>query len=393
MNTILRWLTIFGIVLASSAANTNSTADRVIGQQDFTHNTANHGGVNPSASDLHDPAGAALDAAGNLYVADTANNRVLEYDAPLSSGKAASRVFGQPDFTQYAPNNGGVRATSLFVPDALALDKQGNLYVADGLNNRVLEYDAPLISTMAASRVFGQPDFTHNDRGLSANGLSLPEGVTLDQQGNLYVGDTVNNRVLEYDAPLASGMAASRVFGQPTFITNTSNNGGLSAKSLDIPAGVVLDALGNLYVADTGNSRVLVYSAPLTSTMVASRVIGQPTFITNTSNNGGLSANSLSAPTSVALDAQGNLYVGDQLNNRVLEYDAPLTTDRTADHVFGQPDFGSGFPNINGVSANSLNIPTGAALDARGNLYVADTGNHRVLVYDAFRFILPLVMH
>jgi DNA-binding beta-propeller fold protein YncE len=141
------------------------------------------------------------------------------------------------------------------------------------------------------------------------------------------------------------------------------------------------------------NSRVLEYDAPLTSTMAASRVLGQPNFITNTLNNGGRSAASFSAPYSLALDALGNLYVLDELNSRVLEYDAPLTTDGIADHVFGQPDFASGFPNYSGVSANGLQFPNCAALDARGNLYVADTGNNRVLVYDAFRFPLPLVMH
>jgi|SRR5579859_5413042 len=118
-----------------------------------------------------------------------------------------------------------------------------------------------------ADRVFGQPDFSQhgvNDGGLSAASLDEASGVALDRQGNLYVADEFNNRVLEYDAPLSSSMAASRVFGQPSFITNTVNNGGLSAASLNSPSRVAVDAQGHLYVADSGNNRVLEYDAPLT---------------------------------------------------------------------------------------------------------------------------------
>jgi hypothetical protein len=80
---------------------------------------------------------------GNLYVADYANNRVLEYAQPLAAGadRSADRVFGQPDFTHNASNNGGVSATSLAAPSGLALDRQSNLYVTDGGNSRVLEFD------------------------------------------------------------------------------------------------------------------------------------------------------------------------------------------------------------------------------------------------------------
>ncbi|MEP7359791.1 MAG: NHL repeat-containing protein, partial [Anaerolineales bacterium] len=221
-----------------------------------------------------------------------------------------------------------------------------------------------------ADRIFGQPDFIHNtvnNGGLSATSLYANSGVALDAQGNLYVADTNNNRVLEYDAPLTAGAIADRVFGQPDFTHDTANNGGISANSLQAPSGVVLDAQGNLYVADSGNYRVLEYDNPLSTNTTADRVFGQPDFAHNTANNGGLNANGLSYPASVALDAQGNLYVADAGNSRVLEYDAPLTTNRTADRVFGQPDFTHKIVNNGGVSANSLYAPSGVALDAQGN--------------------------
>ena len=87
----------------------------------------------------------ALDAQGDLYVADTLNDRVLEYDAPLATDAIADRVFGQPDFTHSVENNGGLSVSSLDQPWSVALDAQRNLYVADTYNNRVLEYDWALV--------------------------------------------------------------------------------------------------------------------------------------------------------------------------------------------------------------------------------------------------------
>jgi hypothetical protein len=250
---------------------------------------------------------------------------VLEYNAPLSSGMAASLVFGQNgSFTAGLPNNGGVSRNSLNEPTGLALDALGNLYVVDYNNSRVLEYDVPLTTDRTADRVFGQPDFTSrapNNGGIGATSLLLPRSVALDTQGNLYVADSSNNRVLVYAAPLTTDRAADQVFGQPDFTSNTSNNGGLSGASLFYPAGLTLDGAGNLYVADNGNHRVLEYKQALSSNHVADRVFGQPNFISGAENNGGVSAHSLFYPYGVALDTQNNLYVADMFNNRVLEYD------------------------------------------------------------------------
>jgi sugar lactone lactonase YvrE len=217
-----------------------------------------------SANSLLLPNGLALDGSGNLYVADVGDSRVLEYDTPLSSGTTADRVFGQPGFTARATNNGGLNANGLANPAGLALDAAGNLYVADINNNRVLEYNAPLSSSQAAERVFGQTDFSHNDAnhgGLGAGSLDAPEALALDGWGNLYVSDHGNNRVLEYARPLAAAAdhSADRIFGQPNATSNTANNGGVSATSLDRPEGVAVDACGDLYVADFGNNRVLEY--------------------------------------------------------------------------------------------------------------------------------------
>jgi sugar lactone lactonase YvrE len=391
MRTFSRGLCIALMILAgwaapprpAQAADQDTTADRVFGQADFFHNSTNAGGLGPAS--LQFPAWMALDTRGNLYVADTYNNRVLEYDAPLTTQQAAHRVFGQPDFIHNGANTGGVNANSLNKPAGVALDAQGNLIVADGSNNRVLEYDAPLTSDATADRVFGQPDFTHNAMntgGLSASTLYNPYGVALDTQGNLFVADEGNNRVLAYKAALTNSRTADVVYGQADFNHNSANSGGLSASSLWAPSGVALDAQGNLFVADIFNNRVLEFDSPLGSDTTADRVIGQPDFTHNTANNGGIHANSLAAPGGLAVDAAGDLYVDDSSNSRVLEYNAPLTTHAAADRVFGQPDFTHNAINHGGLSANSLNGPFSVALEAQGNLYVADYQNSRVLEYD-----------
>ena len=278
-----------------------------------------------------------MDAGGNLYVADNDNNRVLEYNTPFAGcgsfpcvGGGANRVFGQGgSFTSNTVNKGGLSADSLNFPTGVALDAGSNLYVADNGNNRVLEYNTPLTSGTTADTVFGQGgSFTSNNIGVSADSLHSPTGVALDAASNLYVADNVNNRVLEYNTPLTTDTTADAVFGQGgNFASGTANNGGLSADSLSSPGAIAVDASGNLFIADNGNNRVLEYNSPLTTDTTADRVFGQGgSFTSGTANHGGLSGDSLSQPTGVAVDRAGNLYVADENNSRVLEYDRPLAT-------------------------------------------------------------------
>jgi sugar lactone lactonase YvrE len=181
---------------------------------------------------------------------------------------------------------------------------------------------------------------------------------------------------------LTTNTTADRVFGQPNFGTSTPNNGGVSASSLQGVAGITLDSGGNLFVADYYNHRVLEYDAPLTTDTTADRVFGQPNFGASTPNNGGVSASSLHSPSGITADAAGNLFMVDTGNGRVLEYDAPLATDTIADRVFGQPNFTTGSFDSGDVSPTSLSGPMGVAVDSGDRLFIADTGNNRVLEYD-----------
>ena len=176
--------------------------------------------------------------------------------------------------------------------------------------------------------------------------------------------------MLDYNIPLTTDTSADRVFGQSgSFTTNTCNNGGITAGSLCAPSRAALHASGDLFVSDTGNHRLSEYNVPLTTDTVADRVFGQGGKLTaNNCNNGGLSASSLCYPSGVTIDTSGNLFVADSTsvgpsvfgNNRVLEYDLPLTTNTVADRVFGQGGtFSTNTCNNGGVTANSLCGPKG----------------------------------
>jgi sugar lactone lactonase YvrE len=283
----------------------STTATRVYGQSNFTTGTQNTDGI--SADSLSNPVGITLDSSGNLYVADWNNNRVLFY---LAGSTTATRVYGQATYGTNGANNGGVSATTLNGPQAVALDSSGNLYVADTFNNRVLFY--PSDST-TATQVYGQASLTSNGSGVSATSLNNPYGVALDSSGGLYVADYNNNRVLFYPS---GNTTASQVYGQlGSFSTGTANNGGVSAASLNGPFGVGLDGSGNLYVADYNNNRVLFYPSGSTT---ATNVYGQDgSFTTNSAHT---NAHALSNPAAMALDSSGNLYVADKISNRVVQY-------------------------------------------------------------------------
>jgi hypothetical protein len=376
--------------VAASAAAADLIADAVVGQPAFTSNEPNSNGVN--ASSVYRPIDVDFDRAGNMWVADHYNHRVLGYRAPMATDRVADLVIGQPDFNSNTANNGGVSDTSLFSPSGVATDAAGNLYIADQNNSRVLEFDDPFATDARADRVFGQPDLWSNfanNGGVLASTLHYPAGVAVDAAGNLWVADRGNNRVLGYAGPLAGDeleRSADIVLGQPDFSTRAENNGSLSARSLLRPWGVAVDSLGNVWVADLGNNRVLEYDEPFTTfDTTADRILGQPNFMTQTANfRGGVDAEGLDWPTGVAVDGNGNVYVADSFNNRVLFYRSPIaTSDRIADAVFGQPGFGSNAANNGGVSASSLNRPYSVALDAAGNVAVADYENSRVLVLEA----------
>ncbi len=420
----------------------DATADRVLGQVNFTNIGENMvyaiglslgnpiEALQSGTFQLAGVPGVVIDGhsvPNHIYQADGANSRVLGWrDANgFANGDPADIVIGQPDFYSYGCNgvSSGLPTTStsttapgpktLCVPAGVAVDRAGSVYVSDSGNNRVLQYKAPFAACKSlpcavgsAKAVLGQGTgqraFASSQAGTSRASLSGPEGLAIDNAGNLYVADTGNNRVLEFKTPLTTGVSAQRVFGQAGFSTGNCNGGtapgdirGLGADSLCVPAQVAVDSSGNLWVSDSSNNRVLEYDNPSASTpqcrpnfllhngcpgdTVADRVFGQRgSFVSNAVLATG--PDSLRGPSGVVVDAAGNLYISDGYW-RVLEYDNPLASgggtpgepgspgDTTADRVFGQNgDFtttGCGDPLFYFIgSADTLCVPAGLAVDS-----------------------------
>ncbi len=332
------------VLLFSVPVTTGQAADFVLGQADFTSSVSA-----TSAAGMADPIKATTDAAGNLWVAECSNSRVIEYKAPFSNGMSASVVLGEPDMNT---GTGGTSATTLSCASGLAFDKQGNLWVSDYDNSRVVEYKAPFTSGMAASLVLGQPDLTSSTCATSATALCDPwEGIAFDSKGNLFVGDYGNCRIVEYQAPFSTGMAASIAIGQADL---NSSNCGTTVSTMDSPLGIAFDATGNLWTGDYTNNRVLEFKAPFTTGMSASLVIGQADFTSLVSST---TASGLSEAFDVSFDSKGNLYVADFGNNRTVMYSAPFTTGMSATEVLGAPDFQT---SSCGTTSASVCSPNGA---------------------------------
>jgi sugar lactone lactonase YvrE len=386
-----------------AALVTGAPADIVIGQRDLYSGGCN----NPvlSQASLCNANGVAVDSAGNLFVADTGNNRVLRFANPfatmkatgMTAGFAANLVLGQGGSFRSNPCNfggSGPGVANLCVPLAVALDSHNNLLISDSSNNRVLAYLAPLTSTSKAAKVFGQfgsfTTATANKLGVSANSLSTPKGLAVDPiSDSLYVADNGNSRVLKFSAPLTS-QTASLVFGQTGhFNQNSCNSGGLlNANSLcgsfSTFLGVTVDKLGNVFIADHGNNRVLEFSPPIAANPKANVVFGQPDFTTSTCNlPSPPTAKTLCGPASAGVDSGKNLWVSDAANHRVLGFAFPFGAPPTsAAVVLGQPDAFHDAPNS--VDPAGLDNPAGIAVDRSvvpNHLYVADFTNNRVLGY------------
>jgi sugar lactone lactonase YvrE len=365
----------------------------VLGQDQYTSNSVN----SLDGRGFNGPTGIAIDRSvspSRVYVADYSNHRVLGWNdiAAFVAKGPATLVIGQPNAYANACNqNLSPSAKTLCYPYGVAVDAAGNLFVADYGNHRVLRYKTPFTSDKVADNVFGQNgEFTTNycngaDTIVSADTLCHPIGVAVDGAGNLYIGDHDNQRVLAYLAPL-SDTTADFVFGQDGKMdSNACNLGGAVTKTtLCGPTGVSADGAGNLFVADYGNHRVLEYNTPLSTDTSADKVFGQSNSFSTADCNkdGAVSAKTLCNPLFPNLDIAGNLFVTDYGNCRVLKYNTPLAAggNTTADKVFGQ---GNRFnqTGCKAISPNTFNNPFGIAVDEAANVFIVDHSNQRVLQF------------
>jgi uncharacterized protein (TIGR03437 family) len=388
------------------ATSYSPQATAVVGQTSFSGLNPNGGTTfNPAASpvSLFSPAAAVMSGA-DLYVADTGNHRVL--DLPLQGGTfgPATRVLGQDRFDMRAPNliegkefdffasNG----TNSFVEGGVAIDSSGDtphLYVADYFNHRVLGFKdfRSLKANARADIVIGQQDFnsglcngTGDPNRLTASSLCFPAGVLTDSNGNLYVADSGNGRVLRFPAPFAhQGLEqADLVLGQRSFTFKITDPSPFTMAS---PYGLAFAGRrpdgkedNGLLVSDAVHNRVLFF--PFTngtfdpntdSGKAATKVLGQPDFNTVTPGNTDAKMN---APRHVAADSEARPYVVDAGNNRVLIFDqiVPTPSGSSAAHII------SNLGSPRGIYVNALT----------GEIWITNTNSGTVLKYPKYQSLL-----
>ncbi len=363
----------------AASISSGAPADGVLGQVNFQNSAPG-----TSASTLRYPTGLVTDAAGNLYVADKSNHRVLRFNAAalVANGASASAVLGHTNFTtQSSPQNSA--ANGMHLPSAVAispnpvLPTQRILWVADTSNHRVLRFDnAPQIANgAAATRVLGQVNFTTSDQAVTASGMTYPDILAADSSGRLFVGSAWSNRVLRFDNAMAKPnyAPADGVLGQTSFITGTAGSG---PGGLDGVNSLALGANGRLWIGEEGNHRVLRHESAHTKVngADADSVLGAPTTTTDLARR--------FRPQGIAVDpASGKLFVSDDLRNRVLRFAsvAALESGAGAEAVFGQANFSG---EDAATTAQRMRNPSGLAMDGYGNLWVVDQGNRRILRFN-----------
>lgn len=287
--------------------------------------------------------GVALGSGGTLYVADSGNNRVRS----VSGGTIATAAGGGSSLGDGGP------ATSAIVnfPQAVALDTSGNLYIADTNNHLVRKVSGGTITTVAGT---GTAGFSGDGGSATSAALHSPSAVAVDSQGNLYIADFGNGRVRKVVGGTITTVAGGGV----------QTGDGIAATSAQIsPLGVAVDGTGNLYIADGNRIRKV---AGGTITTVAGT--GAAAF---SGDGGAATSATLNGPRGIALDSTGNLYIADTMNNRIREVASGTITTIAGGGTAGLGDGGPA------TSANLLN-PGGVTVDSAGDVYVADTYNHRV---------------
>ena len=337
--------------------------------------TASYGGDGgaATAAQLNYPLGVALDGAGNLYIADSSNDRIRKVDTAGNISTVAGTGVGG-----FSGDGGAAGAAQLDSPYGLALDGAGNLYFADEDNNRIRKiatvpgFSTGILSTGVITTVAGDGTASYGGDGGAATAAQLnsPRDVALDGAGNLYIADRSNNRIRKVNS---TGVITT-LAGDGT--KSYSGDGGAAAAArLSFPSGVAPDSSGNLYIADTSNHRIRkVNTAQVIATVAGT---GSTTYSGDGGDGGAAVAARLRNPYGLALDGAGNLYIADRTNNRIRKVDAAGRISTVAGTG------AAGFSGDSGAAAAAqLRLPYDVALDGAGNLYIADRSNHRVRKVD-----------
>ncbi|MDQ6945836.1 MAG: IPT/TIG domain-containing protein, partial [Actinomycetota bacterium] len=325
---------------------------------------AGNGGPATSAA-FSNVVGVAVDAGGNVFIADGFNNDVRRVDAATH---VVQTVAGNE--TLGAGFSGdGMAATSaqLNGPNGVAVDAAGNLFIADTGNNVIREVDAgtQIIHTVAGDNSLGA-GFSGDGMAASSAQLNGPFDVTVDAAGNLFITDSNNNVVRKVDA---TTKVIHTIAGNNSLGAGFSGDGmAATAAQLNFPAGVTVDSARNVFIADGSNNRIRKVDA---TTQTITTVAGGGTTL---GDGGNATSAQLNLPLGIALDGAGSLFIADYLNNRIREVQAATGVIST---VAGNGT--AGFSGDGGPATQAkIDSPYDVAVDASGDIFVADNGNNSV---------------
>jgi len=297
-----------------------------------------------NTAQFNTPPGVAVDSEGNVYVADSNNHRIRK----ITPAGVVSTFAGSG--TEGFENGIGTEAQFYF-PPGVAVDSSGNVYVADFSNHCIRKITpAGVVSTLAGTGSEG-----HADGTATTVQFEDPFGVAVDSFGNVYVTDSVNHLIRKITpAGVVSIFAGS---------TEGFANGTVNTAQFDYPSGVAVDSFGNVYVADHDNNLIRkITPAGVVSTLAGTGTKG---FADGTGTEA-----QFYFPTGVAVDSFGNVYVADSVNHLIRK----ITPAGVVSTLAGST---GGFADGTGIAAQ-FNDPTGVAVDSSGNVYVADANNHRI---------------
>jgi sugar lactone lactonase YvrE len=295
---------------------------------------------------FNNPQGIAVDAQGNIYVADAFNNRIRK----IAPDGTATTIAGNGT-AGYSGDKGTALNAQFYGPRGVAVDAQGNVFVADFGNNVIRQINTSgIVTTIAGNGTAGY----NNGTGIDTVEFNSPAGVAVDNKGNIFVADYNNNVIRKItSAGVVTTIAGTK---SPGYINGTVNTTTGTYASFDNPSALVVDASGNIFVADAGNSAI----REITPAAVVTTVAGGPG-----------QSSLVGYPAGIAMDVQGNFFITDQ-SGRVVE----LTAAKVLYNLAGAPNV-AGFADGSGTTAQ-FNTPQGIGVDASGNIYVADSNNNRI---------------
>ena len=298
---------------------------------------------------LNQPTAVAIDGSGNIFIADSFNNRIREVTGGIISTFAGNGTAG------FSGDGSAANAAELNRPNSIAFDGAGNLYIADTGNARIRKIDTSgNISTIAGNGTVGYS----GDGGNATAAEISPNEVAVDASGNIYIAELNNSRIRKITNGTISTIAGNGTFGY-------TGDGGTATSAQISVYGIALDSAGNIYFADPYHNRVRQVSSNGNINTVA----GNGTL--QYSGDGGPASHAqLLYPTAVAVDKTGAYYIADTLNNVIRK----VTKNGTISTVAGVGSFG--YSGDGGPAVNAqLGQPGGVAVDGAGNIYISDTAN------------------